>query len=268
MTALRVTELHQTFNAGTINEVRALRGMTFELGESEFVTVIGSNGAGKSTFFNAIAGAVVPTQGTIEIGGQNVTSWPEHRRAGYVGRVFQNPLHGTAASMTIGENLTLSMMRGKRLSFKRALSHSRRRQLEKHLEPIGLGLEGRLNDSVALLSGGQRQALSLVMASFSEPKVLLLDEHTSALDPETARQIIDMTDNIVGERRLATLMITHNMQQALDHGTRTMMLHKGQVVLDLSAEERRGMSVQDLIAKFAEVRHEELTDDVLLLDDN
>lgn len=264
---LEVDDLHQTFNAGTVNEVTALRGVSFQLAESEFVTVIGSNGAGKSTLFNAIAGAITPSAGTIRIDGHDVTSWPEHRRAGFIGRVFQNPLQGTAASMTIGENLTLSMVRGRRLGLNRALSQSRRRRLQEHLEPIGLGLEDRLDDRVALLSGGQRQAMSLIMASFSSPKLLLLDEHTSALDPETARQVIDMTEQIVGQRRLATLMITHNMQQALDHGTRTLMLHKGAVALDLETGRREGMSVGDLVAKFSEVRHEELTDDALLLGD-
>jgi len=262
---LKVKDLHQTFNQGTINEVQALRGVSFELAESEFVTVIGSNGAGKSTFFNAIAGAFTPTRGSITIDGQDVTTWPEHRRAQFLGRVFQNPLQGTAASMTIGENLTLAMVRNKRLGLGRTLGARRRRQLREYLEPIGLGLENRLDDRVALLSGGQRQAMTLVMASFSDPKLLLLDEHTSALDPETARQIIEMTDSIVGERQLATLMITHNMQQALDHGTRTMMLHKGQIVLDIGEADRQGMTVAGLVAKFAENRNEELTDDALLL---
>jgi putative tryptophan/tyrosine transport system ATP-binding protein len=264
---LQIDNLHQIFNEGEVNEVVALRGINLHLANEEFVTIIGSNGAGKSTLFNAIAGEFIPSRGGIAIDGIDVTKWPEYRRAALVGRVFQNPFHGTAANMTIAENMSLAMLRTQKLGLRLGVNGSRRQKLAGLLEPIGLGLEKRLDDKVALLSGGQRQAMTLLMASLSSPKLLLLDEHTAALDPATAANILEITQSVIEEQRLTTLMITHNMQQALTYGMRTLMLHKGEIVLDLSQEERLGLTVQGLVDKFSEVRHEKLMDDELLLTD-
>jgi putative ABC transport system ATP-binding protein len=262
---LQIESLSQIFNRGSINEVHALRGIELHLPPKHFVTVIGSNGAGKSTLFNVIAGVFPPTQGRIIIDGEDVSEWSEPKRANLIGRVFQNPLQGTAASMTIAENLTLAMLRRQRLGLRLGVSRLRRGKLADLLAPLGLGLEQRLDDQVALLSGGQRQAMTLIMASFSQPKILLLDEHTAALDPATAHRILELTNAIVGDQQLTTLMITHNMQQALTFGTRTLMLHQGQIALDIDAEERKGMTVQDLVDKFSTVTPEALMDDELLL---
>lgn len=262
---LRIESLQQIFNPGSINEVHALRGIDLHLPPKQFVTVIGSNGAGKSTLFNVVAGVFPPSHGRIVIDGQDVSQWAEHKRASLIGRVFQNPLQGTAASMTIAENLTLAMLRTQRLGLRIGVSRRRRQTLADLLAPLQLGLEERLDDKVALLSGGQRQAMTLVMASLSQPKILLLDEHTAALDPATARRILELTNEIVGGQQLTTLMITHNMQQALTFGTRTLMLHKGQIVLDIDVKERQGMTVQDLVDKFSTVTTDALMDDELLL---
>ena len=262
---LQIENLHQIFNEGEINEVYAVKGISLQLKNEEFVTVIGSNGAGKSTLFNAIAGEFVPTNGRILLDDMDVTKWPEYKRAAVIGRVFQNPFHGTAANMTIAENMSLAMLRTQKLGLRLGVNRLRRHKLADLLEPIGLGLEKRLEDKVALLSGGQRQAMTLLMASLSFPKLLLLDEHTAALDPGTAVRILEMTQKVIEDQRLATLMITHNMQQALTHGTRTLMLHKGEVVLDIAQEERTDLTVQGLVDKFSEVRHEALMDDELLL---
>lgn len=262
---LQIGSLHQIFNEGEINQVYALRGINLQLENKEFVTVIGSNGAGKSTLFNAIAGEFVPSNGRILLDGIDVTKWAEHKRAALVGRVFQNPFHGTAANMTIAENMSLAMLRTQNLGLRLGVNRVRRQKLADLLEPVGLGLEKRLDDKVALLSGGQRQAMTLLMASLSSPKLLLLDEHTAALDPATAVRILEITQKVIAEQQLATLMITHNMQQALTYGTRTLMLHKGEIVLDIAQEERQGLTVQGLVDKFSEVRHEALMDDELLL---
>lgn len=262
---LRIESLHQIFNRGGINENHVLHGIDLHLPPKQFVTVIGSNGAGKSTLFNVIAGLFPPTSGRIRIDGEDVSGWPEYRRASLIGRVFQNPLQGTAASMTIAENLTLAMLRAQRLGLRLGVNRSRRERLVDMLASLHLGLEDRLDDQVALLSGGQRQAMTLMMASFSRPKILLLDEHTAALDPATAQRILELTDEIVEEQQLTTLMITHNMQQALNFGTRTLMLHKGRIAFDISAEERQGMTVHDLVDKFSTTTPEALNDDELLL---
>ena len=264
---LQIDNLHQIFNEGEINEVYALKGINLQLQNEEFVTVIGSNGAGKSSLFNAIAGEFVPSNGRILLDDIDVTKWPEYKRAAMIGRVFQNPFHGTAANMTIAENMSLAMLRTQKLGLRLGVNRTRRQKLADLLEPIGLGLEKRLDDKVALLSGGQRQAMTLLMASLSLPKLLLLDEHTAALDPATAVRILEITKSVIEKQQLATLMITHNMQQALTYGTRTLMLHKGEIVLDIAQEEREGLTVQGLVDKFSEVRHEELMDDELLLSD-
>lgn len=262
---LRITDLHQIFHPGEVNEVHALRGIDLHLPAGQFVTVIGSNGAGKSTLFNVIAGVYGPTRGTIAIDGADVTAWPEPKRAALIGRVFQDPLSGTAASMTIAQNLTLALLRGQPRRLRTGVNEARRGQFQALLEPLGLGLEKRLDARVALLSGGQRQALTLLMATMARPKILLLDEHTAALDPATAATILNVTTEIIEHQALTTLMITHNMQQALTTGDRTLMLDRGQVVLDLTAAEQVGMTIQDLVDKFREVRHEQLADDELLL---
>jgi putative ABC transport system ATP-binding protein len=262
---LRIENLHQVFNAGEVNEVHALRGIDLQLKPREFVTIVGSNGAGKSTLFGAIAGEFTPSRGRILLDGVDVTGWPEHRRAVLVGRVFQNPFHGTAPQMTIAENMSLAVLRTKRLGLGWGVNRLRRRRLAEVLEPIGLGLENRLNDKVALLSGGQRQAMTLLMASLSAPKLLLLDEHTAALDPATAARILEITEIILTDQGLTTLMITHNMHQALAHGDRTLMLDKGEIILDISRAEGQALTVQGLIDKFSEIRRGALMDDELLL---
>jgi putative ABC transport system ATP-binding protein len=262
---LRIASLSQVFNPGSANEVHALRDINLSLPVEQFTTVIGSNGAGKTTLFNVIAGVFPPSQGVIEIDGIDVSGWPEHRRATMVGRVFQDPLMGTAASMTIAQNLTLALLRDRRLRLRSGVTRERRDLFREFLAPLGLGLENRLDVRVSMLSGGQRQAMTLLMASLSQPKILLLDEHTAALDPGTAIKILDLTKTIVEDQKITTLMITHNMQQALDHGHRTLMMDRGRIVLDLSSEEKRGLVVQDLVEKFMEVKHEGLFDDELLL---
>jgi putative ABC transport system ATP-binding protein len=262
---LNLAALSQTFHAGEVNQVEALRNIDLTLAKGEFVTVIGSNGAGKSTLFNVIAGVFAPTAGTITLDNTDVTRWPEHRRAGLIGRVFQDPLMGTAASMSIAQNLTLALLRGKRHRLVTGVNRSREQHFQTWLEPLGLGLEQRLDTKVSLLSGGQRQALTLLMATMTHPKLLLLDEHTAALDPATAEKILGLTRKIVEDQDLTTLMITHNMHQALSVGDRTLMMDGGQVVLDLNSAERRALTVQDLIDKFSRVRQTVLVDDKLLL---
>ncbi len=262
---LLLRDIHQTFHAGEINEVRAVRGINLELTAGQFVTVIGSNGSGKSTLFNVIAGVFPPSRGEIVIAGVDVTSWPEHRRAGLIGRVFQDPLLGTAASMTIAQNLTLAALRNQQLSWRTGVTPARRQQFYELLAPLGLGLETRLDSRVSLLSGGQRQALTLVMATLANPKIVLLDEHTAALDPATAARILTLTSHFIEHQGLTTLMITHNMQQALANGDRTLMMDGGRIVLDLSGAERQQMTVQGLIDRFSQVRHSALVEDELLL---
>lgn len=262
---LTLRDVYQTFHAGEVNEVRALRGIDLHLASGQFVTVIGSNGAGKSTLFNVIAGVFPPSQGQIVIDDTDVTLWPEHRRANLIGRVFQDPLLGTAASMTIAQNLTLAMLRNQRLGWRTGVTNIRRAQFQALLAPLGLGLEARLDSRVSLLSGGQRQALTLIMATMARPKIVLLDEHIAALDPATATQILTLTSQFIEGEGLTTLMITHNMQQALSTGNRTLMMDGGQIVLDLVGDEREQMTVQGLIDRFHQARQGALLEDELLL---
>ena len=257
--------LSKTFHAGDVNEVRALRQIDLHLPAGDFVSVIGSNGAGKSTLLNAIAGVYPVTTGQIIIDGQDVTNWPEHKRAAFVGRVFQDPLTGTAASMSIEQNLTLALKRGQKRTLRTGVTKERRQQFREVLSHLGLGLENRLDTRVNLLSGGQRQTLTLTMATLVRPKILLLDEHTAALDPATAHKIVELTNQIIGEDQLTTLMVTHNMHQALHMGTRTIMMHQGQILFDFSGQEREELTIPRLIDMFAEVRQQELADDRLLL---
>ena len=254
-----------TFNPGTVNAVRALREIDVRLDDGEFVTVVGSNGAGKSTLLNVVAGVRLPDAGRVSIAGRDVTREPEHRRAALIGRVFQNPLDGTAATMRVEENLAVALRRGQQRGFARGVGEDRRRLFRAALEPLGMGLEQRLAAPVGLLSGGQRQALTLLMATLAQPRVLLLDEHTAALDPAAATEIEALTTRLQAEQGLTTLMVTHNMQQALRVGTRTLMLHQGEIALDLRGEERRGMTVDVLVRRFQQARHQELVDDELLL---
>lgn len=262
---LRAENLRITFNVGSPIETRALRGMTLAIPEGQFVTVIGSNGAGKSTFLNAISGEIAVDSGTIAINGEDVTRQRVWQRASRVARVFQDPMAGTCEDLTIEENMALAQSRGLRRTLGRAVKHGMRASFQERLATLGLGLENRLGDRIGLLSGGQRQAVSLLMASLQPSRILLLDEHTAALDPRTADFVLQLTARIVAEHRLTTMMVTHSMRQALDVGDRTVMLHQGQVVLDVSGDERKGMEVPDLLAMFERVRGETLSDDALLL---
>ena len=262
---LSAQDLHMTFNPGTPIETRALRGMSLDIPTGQFVTVIGSNGAGKSTFLNAVSGEMSVDRGRIEIDGVDVTRAPVWERARHVARVFQDPMAGTCEDLTIEENMALAMQRGERRGFRHAVKPALREAFRAHLSTLGLGLENRLGDRIGLLSGGQRQAVSLLMAALKPSRLLLLDEHTAALDPRTADFVLQLTVRIVAEHKLTTMMVTHSMRQALDVGERTVMLHQGRVVLDVSGEERRGLDVQHLLAMFERVRGEQIDDDALLL---
>jgi len=262
---LNAKDLHITFNAGTPIETKALRGMSLHIPAGQFVTVIGSNGAGKSTFLNAVSGDTAVDRGSVLINGQDVTRQPVWERANQVARVFQDPMAGTCEDLTIEENMALAHARGQRRGLGRAVKIAMREDFRARLATLGLGLENRLTDRIGLLSGGQRQAVSLLMASLQPSRILLLDEHTAALDPRTADFVLQQTVRIVHESKLTTMMVTHSMRQALDVGERTIMLHQGKVVLDVAGEERKGMQVEDLLHMFAKVRGEELADDALLL---
>ncbi|EKO3963438.1 ABC transporter ATP-binding protein [Vibrio fluvialis] len=262
---IRLEDIQVTFNPGTILENRALRGVCLEVPEHQFLTVIGSNGAGKSTLLGAVTGETPMVGGKVLIDETDVTRQRVDQRASLCARVFQDPLAGTCGALTIEENMALAYMRGKRRSWTHALSSNRRKLFQERISILGLGLEDRLGDSIGLLSGGQRQAVSLVMATLSDSKLLLLDEHTAALDPRMAAFIIDLTKKIVKEFNLTVMMVTHSMKDALACGDRTVMLHQGQIVLDVAGEQRANMQVPDLLEMFSKVRGEELSDDSLLL---
>ncbi len=262
---MRADNLKVTFNAGTPIENPAMRGMTLHIKDGEFVTVIGSNGAGKSTFLNAISGDLAVDSGSICIDGQDVTRLPAHKRAHLVARVFQDPLAGTCEALSIEENMALAFSRGHKRGLGFALNKANRELFREKLSVLKLGLENRLTDRIGLLSGGQRQAVSLLMASLQPSKILLLDEHTAALDPKTAAFVLELTDQIVADNQLTVMMVTHSMRQALDHGNRTVMLHQGQVVLDVAGEQRSRMDVPDLLNLFEQTRGEKVSDDALLL---
>ena len=244
---LDLNNIFKTFNAGTVNEKRALNGLELHLQEGDFVTVIGGNGAGKSTMLNAIAGTWFVDEGSIMIDGVDVTKLSEHKRAKYLGRVFQDPMTGTAASMQIEENLALASRRGKARVLRKGITVKEREQYKEQLKILELGLEERLTTEVGLLSGGQRQALTLLMATLQKPKLLLLDEHTAALDPKTAAKVLEATDRIVGRDNLTTIMITHNMKDAIAHGNRLVMMHEGRIIYDVSGEEKKRLTVADLL---------------------
>ncbi|MBR5508492.1 MAG: ATP-binding cassette domain-containing protein [Lachnospiraceae bacterium] len=262
---LELRNIYKTFNAGTINEKRALKNVSLTLEDGDFVTVIGGNGAGKSTMLNAIAGVWPVDEGQIIIDGQDVTKLPEHKRAALLGRVFQDPMNGTAATMGIEENLALALRRGQSRTLRAGIKGNEREAYKKLLSTLGLGLEDRLTSKVGLLSGGQRQALTLLMATLKKPKLLLLDEHTAALDPKTAAKVLETTDMIVNRDRLTTLMITHNMKDAIMHGNRLIMMMDGNIILDIRGEEKKKLTVEDLLRKFEEVSGEQFASDKALL---
>ena len=259
---LKLTEVSKTFNPGTVNERRALSKLSLELSDGDFVTIIGANGAGKSTLFNAICGSFYPDEGTIELGGRDITFMPEHKRAKRIGRLFQDPMRGSAPDMSIEENLAMALGRGSWFS---TISKADRELFRDRLSRLGMGLEDRLRQPVGLLSGGQRQALTLMMATIVPPEILLLDEHTAALDPATAEKVLALTKSIVEENGLTCMMITHNMQSALELGNRTLMLDAGGIIMDVSGEERRHMCVQDFLDRFKAGAGKTLCNDSMLL---
>lgn len=262
---LSAQNLKITFNPGTPIETRALQGLCLDIPTGQFVTVIGTNGAGKSTFLNAVSGDLSVDSGTLLIDDEDVTRLPVWSRASRVARVFQDPMAGTCEDLTIEENMALAQQRGQRRGLAKAVQTSMREEFRSRLATLGLGLENRLTDRIGLLSGGQRQAVSLLMAALQPSRILLLDEHTAALDPRTADFVLQLTARIVAEKQLTTMMVTHSMRQALDIGDRTVMLHQGQVVLDVAGDERKGLDVPDLLQMFEKVRGEKLADDALLL---
>ena len=262
---LKITNLEKTFNTGTVNEKTALDGLNLHLKDGDFVTVIGGNGAGKSTLLNAISGVWKPDYGTIEIDGVDVTNMPEHKRAKYLGRVFQDPMKGTAPDMEIVENMSIAARRGTRRKLIPGVRKAERERYRELLATLDLGLEERLTTKMGLLSGGQRQAVTLLMASMNKPKLLLLDEHTAALDPKTAAKVLELTDRIVTENKLTTLMITHNMKDAIAHGNRLIMMHEGRVVVDVEGKQKRELMVEDLMNLFAQASGKEFTNDRAIL---
>ncbi len=262
---IELNNIHITFNEGTVLENKALRGVSLRIPEHEFVTIIGSNGAGKSTLLGAVSGEASISDGQVKIDNVDVTSWPVHKRAQYAARVFQNPLAGTCATLTIEENMALACSRGKKRGWQLALSGKRRKFFRDRIAMLKLGLEDRLGDSIGLLSGGQRQAVSLVMATLADSHLLLLDEHTAALDPRMAAFILDLTNRVAEEFGLTVMMVTHSMKDALASGERTVMLHQGKIVLDVAGAERDKLDVAHLLEMFNQVRGEELADDSLLL---
>ena len=262
---LRMCNITKTFNSGTVDERVALDHMDLTLQDGDFVTVIGGNGAGKSTMQNAICGTWQPDEGSIELDGVNVSGMPEYKRARYLGRVYQDPMMGTSAGMEIEENLALAVRRGKRHTLRLGIRRSEREDYRRRLKELGLGLEDRLTTKVGTLSGGQRQALTLLMATLQRPKLLLLDEHTAALDPQTAARVMDLTDRLVQENHLTTLMITHNMRDAIAHGNRLIMMNAGKIVFDVSGEEKKRLTVDDLLHAFTLSTAEEFANDRILL---
>lgn len=262
---LDVKDIRKTFNKGTVNEKKALQGLNLHLNDGDFVTVIGGNGAGKSTMLNAIAGVWAVDSGTITIDDIDVTKQPEYKRAKYIGRVFQDPMMGTAANMQIEENLAIASRRGKRPGLSWSAKAKQRDQFRSMLKELYLGLEDRLTSKVGLLSGGQRQAVTLLMATINRPKLLLLDEHTSALDPKTAAKVLALTEKIVNRDKLTTLMITHNMRDALRYGNRLIMLHNGQIIIDVSGNEKKNLDVPDLLKMFEKASGDEMVNDRMLL---
>lgn len=262
---LEIQNIHKTFNPGTINEKVALNGVNLNLNPGDFVTIIGGNGAGKSTTLNAIAGVWPVDEGKIIIDGVDITKLSEHKRALYLGRVFQDPMTGTAATMSIEENMAIAARRGERRGLGWGITKKERERYKEALKELDLGLEDRLSSKVGLLSGGQRQAITLLMASLKKPKLLLLDEHTAALDPKTATKVLAISDKIIQEHQLTAMMVTHNMKDAIAHGNRLIMMHEGKIIYDVSGEEKKNLKVADLLAKFEEVSGGEFANDRMML---
>lgn len=262
---LQLNDVTLYFHKGSINEVKALDEVSLTINEGDFITVIGSNGAGKSTLLNTIAGTHMPFSGSLNLGDKDITKWPEYKRARHMGRVFQDPLKGTCASLSIEQNMALAARRGKIRGLGKGVTNADREIYAREIKKIGLGLETRLADRIGLLSGGQRQALTLLMAGMVRPDILLLDEHTAALDPKTANQTLLLTEHLVESQKLTTLMVTHNMNQAIKLGNRLIMLHGGKIILDISGEEKASLSVNDLLAQFYAVKGEDFSSDRMLL---
>lgn len=262
---LEIKNITKIFNGGTVNEKVALNGISLTLQDGDFVTVIGGNGAGKSTMLNAVAGTFPVDGGSVTIDERDITRLPEHKRAKYIGRVFQDPMVGTAADMWLEENMAMANMRGKRRGLSWSITNADRARYKEMLSSLDLGLEERLTTKVGLLSGGQRQAVTLLMASMNTPRLLLLDEHTAALDPKTAAKVLEITEKIVSEKKLTTLMITHNMKDALRLGNRLIMMHEGRIIYDVSGEEKQKLSVSDLLEKFTQASQGEFANDRMLL---
>ena len=262
---LNINHIAKTFNPGTITEKRALTDVDLKLNEGDFVTIIGGNGAGKSTPLNAVAGVFTVDKGTIEVDGVDVTRLPEFKRAKYLGRVFQDPMTGTAATMNIEENMALAMRRGEKRTLRWGISNMERDMYREQLRTLGLGLEDRMSSKVGLLSGGQRQALTLLMAALRTPKLLLLDEHTAALDPKTAAKVLELTEKIVAEQKLTAMMVTHNMQDAIAMGNRLIMMNAGRVVVDVRGEEKKKLTREDLMQLFEKAAGQEIANDRMLL---
>lgn len=262
---LSINRAYKKFNAGTINEKEALTNISLTLEDGDFATLIGGNGAGKSTLLNCVAGVHSIDQGSIVIDGDNVTNLSEHKRAGFIGRVFQDPMMGTASNMGIEENLALALRRGQSRCLRWGISHKEREKYRENLSRLGLGLETRLSAKVGLLSGGQRQALTLLMATLIRPKILLLDEHTAALDPKTAEKVLHLSDQYIKEGNLTTLMVTHNMLNAIQYGNRLIMMHEGRIILDIRGEEKQRLTVEDLMKRFGKVSGEVFANDRALL---
>ncbi len=261
---LELENIHKTFNAGTINEKIALNGVGLRLNEGDFVTIIGGNGAGKSTMLNAVAGVWPVDDGKIVIDGIDVTRLPEHKRAKYLGRVFQDPMTGTAATMAIDENMAIAARRGQRRTLRWGITRKERAHYCELLKSLDLGLESRMATKVGLLSGGQRQAITLLMAAIQKPKLLLLDEHTAALDPKTAQKVLAISDKIIAENHLTAMMVTHNMKDAIAHGNRLIMMHEGRIIYDVAGEAKMKLKVSDLLEKFEQASGSELANDRMM----
>ena len=262
---IRLEDFTKYFHKGSVNQVLALDGIDLEIAAGDFITIIGSNGAGKSTLLNCLAGTFPSDKGRILLHGEDIAHWPEHRRAKFLSRVFQDPLMGTCASLTIEQNLALALRRGARRGLAIGVKPADRERFALELKRLGLGLEKRLADRVGLLSGGQRQALTMLMAALVQPEILLLDEHTAALDPKTARQILELTRAMISEQKLTTLMVTHNMRHALKFGNRLIMLHRGRIILDIAGAEKQALSQEDLVARFYDLQSDAAVSDRMLL---
>ncbi len=262
---LKINGVYKVFNPGTVNQKIALRNVSIHLEEGDFVTLIGGNGAGKSTLLNCVAGVYGVDKGTINIAGIDATKLAEHKRATLLGRVFQDPMLGTASDMILEENLALAIRRGQKRGFKWGITSKERETYRQMLSHLDLGLENRLNTKVGLLSGGQRQAITLLMATIKKPRLLLLDEHTAALDPKTAERVLSLTDQLISENNLTTMMVTHNMRDAIKHGNRLIMMHDGRVILDIRGEEKKKLTVENLLERFGNASGQEFTYDRALL---